>query len=97
MQSHEQGIPQHVFDNKQSCTDFVACMKDNKDGYGFIPVSPLQLYTGDPTYCQNIPDIIRLHKIVAQSGIPNFGCQIPVFWWISMELLFMITIQYLQP
>ena len=54
-------------------------MRDNKEGYGFIPLSPLRLYTGDLTYYQNIPDIIRLHRIVSQSGKPNYlGCRIPV-------------------
>ena len=59
--------------------DYLACLQDNREGYGFIPVSPLQLYTGDPTYYQNTPDIIRLHRIVSQSGKPNYlGSRIPV-------------------
>ena len=78
-QSMETSIPQHVLENKHNCVDYLACLQDNKEGYGFIPVSPLQLYTGDPTYYQNIPDIIRLHRIVSQSGKPNYlGCRIPV-------------------
>ena len=72
LHSQEQGIPKHVLTNKHNCADLVACMNDNKEGYGFIPVSPFQLYTGNPTYYQNIYSIlfIRLHKIVPQSGSP---------------------------
>ena len=66
-------------DNKQSCADYLACVQQNKECYGFIPVSSLRLYTGDPTYYQNIRDIIQLHKIVSCSGLPNYlGCRIPV-------------------
>ena len=77
--STETGIPQHILTQKQSCADYVACLQDNKEGYGFIPISPLHLYTGEPTYYQNIPDSIRLHRIVSQSGKPNYlDCRIPV-------------------
>ena len=79
MHSTDTGIPQHILTQKLGCADHLACLRDNKEGYGFIPVSPLRLYTGDPTYYQNIPDIICLQKIVSQSGKPNYlGCRIPV-------------------
>ena len=59
--------------------DCLACLQGNKEGYGSILVSHLQLCTGDPTYYQSIPDIICLHRIVSQSGKPNYlGCRIPV-------------------
>ena len=47
--------------------------------FGFTPVGPLKLYTGDPVYYDTIPDIIRTHRLVRDSGLPNFlKCRIPL-------------------
>ena len=32
-----------------------------------------KIYTSNPTYWENIPDIIQIHKRVRQTGLPNFG------------------------
>ena len=48
-------------------------------GFGFLPLEPLRLYTGDPVYYQTIPDIISTHLRIKNSGFPNFlKCRIPV-------------------
>ena len=64
LHSQEQGIPKHVFENKHTCVDYLACMNDNKEGCGFIPASPLQLYTGDPTYQILFVCIKFCHKVI---------------------------------
>ena len=47
--------------------------------FGFLPTSPLKIYNGDPIYWDTIPDLIKAHKIIRQSGLPNFlKCRIPV-------------------
>ena len=47
-------------------------MKQNGSAFGFIPVSPLATYTGDPKHWDSIPDIIGMHKIIKQTDIPNY-------------------------
>ena len=47
--------------------------------FGFLPTSPLKIYTGDPAYWETILDLIKAHKLIRQSGLPNFlKCRIPV-------------------
>ena len=51
----------------------------NNFAFGFMPLEPLQLYTGDPVYYQTIPDIISTHFMVKNSGLLNFlKCRVPV-------------------
>ena len=47
--------------------------------FGFLPSETLKLYTGDPVYYEQIPDIISTYFMIKESGLPNFlqGC-IPV-------------------
>ena len=48
-------------------------------GFGFLPTSPLQIYTGDPVYWKNIPDLIKAHKLIIETRLPYFlKCPIPV-------------------
>ena len=66
--------------------DFMPSKKDesylvnsHQPVFGFLPTSPLQLYTGDPVYWETIPDLIRAHRLIRQSGLPNYPkCRIPV-------------------
>ena len=66
--------------------DFMPSKKDesylvnsHQPVFGFLPTSPLQLYTGDPVYCETISDLIRAHRLIRQSGLPNYlKCRIPV-------------------
>ena len=36
-------IPQVVLDNKLTCSDYNACLQQNRQDFGFIPISPLRL------------------------------------------------------
>ena len=54
--------------------------------FGFNPTGPLKLYTGDPVYYETIPDIIKTHRTVRDSGCPNFlKCRIPVSSNLKIE------------
>ena len=47
--------------------------------FGCLPLSTIQLFTGEPTYYDNIRDIIHTHRLIRQSGVPNFlGLRIPI-------------------
>ena len=43
----------------------------NHDSFGFNPLGTLKLYTGDPVYYETIPDIIKTHIMVQNSGCLN--------------------------
>ena len=47
--------------------------------FGCIPSNHISLFDGTPTYWEKIPDIIQAHKLIRDSGLPNFlGLHIPV-------------------
>ena len=52
-----------------NCTEY---KEQNGVIFGCVPLSPIILYTGDPTYSEMIPDIITAHNLIRQSGVPNF-------------------------
>ena len=62
-----------------TCAEYWLCKQQNGVDFGCVPLSPIMLFTGDPTYWQTLPDIITAHKMIRQSGLPNFlGLRIPV-------------------
>ena len=61
------------------CDEYHRCLEQNRVEFGCVPLSPLRLFTGDPTYWEQIPDILSAHKMIRESGLPNF--------WVS-EFLF---------
>ena len=72
-------IPLHILHNKHNQPDYVSCISQNRHKFGFVPLSPLRIYTGDPTYYESIPDIIKLHHQVRSSSNPNYlKCRIPL-------------------
>ena len=74
-----QRIPDHVFANRHKCMEYNNCVQQNGEDFGFIPLTPLKVYHGDPIDYDRPPDIITAHKIVRQTGIPNFlGARIPI-------------------
>ena len=76
-------IPQHILDTKTGCMDYQNCIQQNPESYGFIPVTTLKLYTGEPTYYETIPDIIRLHchtHVVSQLNIPAWREYLTTYW-----------------
>ena len=57
-----------------------------QQSFGFNPTGPLKLYTGDPVYYDKIPDIIKTHRMIRDSGCPNFlKCRIPVTSNLKIE------------
>ena len=62
-----------------TCPEYWQCKQQNGVDFGCVPLSSITLFTGDPTYWETIPDIITTHKMIRQSGVPNFlGLRIPV-------------------
>ena len=68
------------------CTEYWQCKGQNGVEFGCVPLSPITLFSGDPTYWERIPDIITAHKLIRQSGVPNFlGLRIPVSTQLKVE------------
>ena len=60
------------------CMECHRCSEQNGVRYGVVPLSPIKLFTGEPTYWEQIPDIIQT-RLIRQSDLPNFlGLRIPV-------------------
>ena len=55
-----------------TCKEYWQCKEQNGVEFGCIPLSPITLFTGDPTYWEKIPDIITAHELIRQSGVANF-------------------------
>ena len=69
----EEKIPLYVWNQKGSCKDYKACLAQNNDIFGYVPL------TGPPVKWDIVPSIIEAHNLVRQSGVPNFlKCHIPV-------------------
>ena len=52
--------------------DYRTCIQQNGESFGFVPLTPLQLYNGDSVKWDSTPDIIHAHHIIKDSGLPNF-------------------------
>ena len=42
----EEVVPLYIWDNKHNCKDYAACIRQNGDTFGYIPLSNLKLYQG---------------------------------------------------
>ena len=72
-------IPDHVLRDRHKHNDYRTCIQQNGESFGFVPLTPLQLYNGDSVKWDSTPDIIRGHHIIKDSGLPNFlGARIPI-------------------
>ena len=77
LQGKQEKIPPEIFVNKIHCVDYVKCSQQNGTQFGFIPLTPLKVYTGPCTSNKVIHDIVDLHTQVKASNLPNFmGCRI---------------------
>ena len=55
------------------------CCEQIGSKFGCILVREIALFSGTPTYWKEIPNIIQAHKLIRNSGLPNFlGLRIPV-------------------
>ena len=60
----------------------------HQSAFGCLPTSPLKIYTGDSIHWDTIPDLIKAHKSIRQSGLPNFlKCRIPVQSGLNINAL----------
>ena len=72
-------IPQLIWDNRYQCPHYLQCTEQMMVPFGFIPITSLQEYHGPPIHWQTVPDMLKAHKIIIESGLPNFmKCRIPV-------------------
>ena len=75
----DQRIPGHVFADRHKCMEHNNCVQQNGNDFGFIPLTTLKKYNGNPVHFDQIPDIITAHNIVTKTGLPNFlGARIPI-------------------
>ena len=75
----KKSIPDHIWINRFRCANFQACIEQNGTDFGFIPMSPLEIYTGNPIYWETISEVIEMHRLIKQTGLPNYlGVCIPV-------------------
>ena len=75
----EEKIPLYVWNQKDYCKDYKACLSQSDNIFGYVPFTDLKTYTGPSVKWDTVPDIIEAHKLVRQSGVPNFlKCRIPV-------------------
>ena len=75
----DQRIPGHVFADRHKCIEHNNCLPENGNHFGFIPLTALKTYNGNPVHYDQIPDIITAHNIVTKTGLPNFlGARIPI-------------------
>ena len=59
--------------------EYQKCKEQIGTKFGCIPLAPIYVYTGPTTHWDIIPDILTAHKLIRQSGLPNFlGLRIPV-------------------
>ena len=68
----EEKIPLYVWNQKGSCKDYRACIAQNNDTFGYVPLTDLKIYTGPTVKWDIVPHIIEAHNLVRQSGVPKF-------------------------
>ena len=79
-------IPDHISENRNQCTDYQNCVAQTGTMFSFVPLTPLQTYQGPTIELNSIPDVIQAHKIVRQTGLPNFmAVRVPVHSKLNVE------------
>ena len=72
-------IPKDIIDNRHLCKDYNNCIQQTGSEIGFVPLTPLKLFEGPPKVWDICPDIIQAHKLMKESGLPNYlSCRIPI-------------------
>ena len=72
-------IPLYVWQNRHNSTDRQACIQQNGNEFGYIPVNNLHTYNGPEVHWHIVPDILQAHQIIRHTGVPNFlNARIPV-------------------
>ena len=77
--TREEVVPLYIGNNKNASKDCKACMQQNRDQFMFILINDLKICQGLEVIWKHTPPIIQAHKLIRQSGVPNFlNCRIPV-------------------
>ena len=72
-------VPQDVWQNRLYSKDYKACVHQNGDSFGYIPLNDLQVYKGPQIQWKSLPDIWQANKLIRETKVPNFlNCRIPV-------------------
>ena len=75
----EEIVPLYIWNNKNASKDYKASIQQNGVQFGYIPLNDLKIYQGPEVIWKQTPGIIQAHKLIRQSGVPNFlNCRIPV-------------------
>ena len=70
--TREEVVPLYISNNKNFSKDYKACIQQNGDQFGHIPINNLKIYQGPEVLWKQIPSIIQAHNLIRQSGVPNF-------------------------
>ena len=69
----------YIWADRNSSKDYKACIQQNGDQFGYIPLNDLKLYHGPEVIWKETSSILQVHKLIRQSGVPHFlNCRIPV-------------------
>ena len=61
------------------CPDFLKSIQQLGSTFRCIPLTPITVYLGPLKVWQTVPTVLKAHKMIQDTGIPNFlGLQIPV-------------------
>ena len=75
MDEHSEDIPLHILHQKQNCSEFIMCKEQNVQKFVFFPLNRLKNYMGPSSQNLKVWDIVALHHMVKNSGLPNIlGC-----------------------
>ena len=62
-----------------SVPEYHKCKEQIGTKFGCVPLAPIHVYRGPIRHWDCTPDILTAHKLIRQSGLPNFlGLRIPV-------------------
>ena len=72
-------VPDELWQNRFHSKDYTACVHQNGDNFGYIPLNDLHIYKGPEIQWKSLPDIWQANKLIRESKVPNFlNCRIPV-------------------
>ena len=72
-------VPEDVWQNRLYSKDYNACVHQNGDNFGYIPLNDLRVYKGPQIQWKSLPDIWQANKLIRETKVPNFlNCRIPV-------------------
>ena len=71
--------PNKTIADLSAVLEYQKCKEQIGTKFGCVPLAPIYVYTGPTRHRDSIPDILTAHKLIRQSGLPNFlGLRIPV-------------------